>query len=285
MAKDKRTKEQKIADCVAGRVAIGFRQNGHGGGQFVVHFCNISSCPKCGQKAADELETRIAKDMAARGVKKLTRLEIQGDLGTEDGKDLRRKINKALRDSDALHTIMPHGDGTFLMHIVGQVDLTKILGNRVITEKRLRAKEVNWFSDCQTSRNKSGTLGKKISAPKVDKPSTAIKTIEPLLKNTLTRDQLTTAWHKAFHRAKKMFGKLPTGGLLSDEEIQAVEVAYQLRAEYLVEEIEALGGICQGYSHYTVFYYGNSSKNLSHSDARECVPKIPERTKRTAKDY
>ena len=273
MSLTKEQKEQKIADCAAGKIATGFRQNGSGGCRIVLYFCNDATCPNCGQYKADELAQRVTTDMAAKGIRKLTRVEVSGNLGTPDGKKLRKKLNKAMRESNVLYTIMPHGD-KFIMHIVGSANLD-MLDGLVISNERLRAKEIDWFSDCKTTSNKSGTLGKKTPAPASSKPTTKISVPEPKFAPGLSRDQLMDALDKAVKQTADTFAELPTGGNLSDDEKRAVETAYQFRAELMEEAIEEQGGKVVGKMWRTVFYSGNVSKKLSRSDLRELIPIIP----------
>jgi len=280
MSKKKKTKEQRIVDCAAGKIATGFRQDGSGGCRVVLYFCNLAACPRCGKFKAKELMQRVAKDMAAKGARRLTRIEIEGNLGTDEGKKLRKKLNKAMREGDALYTIMPHGD-TFIMHIVGSLDGFAGFDNLTISSDRMKAKDVDWFRDCQTIGNKSGTLGKKDAAPAPGsgKPTTKIAVPEPKFRWGLNREQLMDAIEKAINKTASMFDALPAGGDLDEDEKSQVGVAYQLRAELMEEAVEEQGGKVIGHTWRTVFYSGNSSKKLSRSDCRELIPAIPDVTK------
>ncbi len=267
-------KKQKIANCVAGKIATGFRQDGNCKCRVVLYFCNFSICPRCGKFKADELSARVTTDMAAKGARKLTRIEVSGDLGTPDGKKLRKKLNKAMRESGALYTIMPHGD-TFVMHIVGSLDGFAEFDYLTMSSERMRAKDVDWFTDCKTAGNKSGNLGKKTAAPGPSKPTTKISVPEPQFNYGLSRDELMDALDKAVKQTADTFADLPTGGSLSEDEVKKVETAYQFRAELMEEAVEEQGGRTIGKMWRTVFYSGNVSKKLSRSDLRELIPIIP----------
>ena len=149
---DTHERDEKTQACEAGKLGIKHQFKGSGTFRFVQLRCLKWHCLRCGPYMSRELGERVRADMAARGAQKITRLVVEGDLSTAQGKKLRAAINKVCRNGDVPLTIMPHADH-FIVHMIGRLDIEGMLGSQIISKERIKPRDVNWFSDCRTTGN------------------------------------------------------------------------------------------------------------------------------------
>ena len=266
---------EKIRQCVAGELPRIAKLEGDGRWRWLQIRCNRWICPKCGPFMAEQFANRVKAEMTARGSKRLTRLEVLGDLSTVEGKKLRTKINKVCKTAKVLHKIFPY-ENSFVLLVVGRIDLSlsSLLGDSTISHQRLKPNDVDWFQDCQTTGNKSGSLGKKVPKPKGD--GTTVVTPKITECDNISREDRIEATVATYKRTIHLCDTLPTGSL-TDTEKKEVEAAYIFAYDVLTEELEARGGRVTMSGSSRVFYSSwFSSKNLGRDDVRKTMPEFPE---------
>lgn len=263
---------EKIRQCAAGELPRIAKLEGDGKWRWLQIRCNRWMCPKCGPYMAEQFVSRVRTEMTARGSKKLTRLEAPGDLSTTEGKKLRTKINKACKKAGVLHKILPHEDH-FVILVVGRVDLAGLLIGS--SSQRLKPGEINWWADCQTTSNKSGSLGKKVPKPKGE--GTMVRTPKITECDNVSREDRIEATLATYKRTGHLYGNtLPTGDL-TDRERKQVEAAFVEAYDILVEELEARGARVILRGSLRVFYGGwFFHNNLGRTEIRKSMPEFPE---------
>jgi hypothetical protein len=159
--------------------------------------------------------------------------------------------------------------------MVGRFDIQGMLSGLLISDERIKPRDVDWFADCQTTGNKSGTLGKKIPKTSTPQEGTAVRAPKAELSpGGITREDRIEAIRAAYRKTDGLGASLPKGEL-SAKQVVLVEQAYKRRMSVYVQEIEKRGGTIKVLGWSKVFYSGwKPYKILLLNDIRLSTPEF-----------